>query len=442
MLRRTAHVIGGATHSLEALPNFDKYAEELLVFMANHGRPTADGILKQLPTRPHVVVNHDGRVGIRLPVIARNPVAPTVAPPSYRRPLESLKPASQQPHGEQRFWCDPGGDIDGEARWIGRLLGQGTYGCVFEGTTDANVVTKVIHRSEVEEVSNIVNTIRSKKISTDYVILPIGDVCSRDIDNSALRGCLSTANSKPPYGVYQMYKAAPIHETSSMTHSYRTLMEAVSAFNEAKLFHTDIKWPNVMLQDGRIKLIDLDTSIDSGAIGDPSVNFFASSYADYFAVQPEFIPAWMTKYGDATPLRELLLSRMNSLGLLHYVRNAMLRLDIDETCIVPDDDRDYITKHQGIWDRLRDKNKDVATRKTLDSYAVGLMLIRAAANLAADANMKNEADDVLLIGLSMSHVSPESRMTLVEALSIRLPSRHNGRTDRLGHRQAGARHGV
>ena len=318
-----------------------------------------------------------------------------------------------------------------------RLRGTGSYGCVYQNEA-GNAATKVFNQADVGTIKASVGMLTSKLSKKDadmYFIVPYDirvrnmplRICPTALTKAEKRG--KDAFSRYNFGVYSsvlgevdLQNLQANHPKMSTPYEIaKSAIEAVGVLCKTGIVHGDVKTPNMMMHQGRAKLIDLDGIIDMNDTFTPLKNVFAFRSPTYFLVPPEFLVA--TGVEDDNSMGNVLAwlrARVKNTGFEH----ELLRIPgaIPDASHIPGRDvlnvrqlntfrEDTECYHSNVWSdsAAAIKLKNI-TKQRYDAYGLGLLLLSLVINGVLPTTM------VKPVVAGLVQWDPRKRSTPSEAL--------------------------
>ena len=379
-------------------------------------------------------------------------------------------------------------------------LGEGGYGCVFVDPSDNTTAIKVFGYMNVERVKAVVAHIMRAfpdTVTRDKFFLVPRDVglqvCSinlcpefagplgRRFKTSILQATIpefssSSSRMRKPTGVaeggdqqkstlaqYGVYRAARgvadlskevmgtgFRTSGSRLQLARSVIEAVAALERMGLVHGDIRPANVMLHEGRAKLIDFDGVVaGESEFFNKDLNKLAYMGAsEHYPAPPEFIFAKMEpgKCMSQKKLALLMMSRLLDSTKADFaeawaqIPGAYPTTDEEVTAFIGICNLHSVWSNEGRFGRHdRSTNAHPALIGRYDAYGLGLLLLHMVNARTAPASLKREVIPGLVQWDPRRRWSAADALAAVSDLSRENSSMSSGRRSRGSRGSRGSR---
>ena len=182
----------------------------------------------------------------------------------------------------------------------GRLIGQGSYGCVFyepplkckdeSSRNTRKVISKLMNPKDLDEEYSHAEAWKKLDPEQEYYITPVKkcDLDTKDIKpKNEINKCeLKKDISKKKllfynFGGKDLEKLIPNPKTYiQLFKGFHNLLEGVAKAHQNNLFHLDIKEPNIVVDDNnKMRLIDFGLSIDTNNLNSEiDLDVYATPY--------------------------------------------------------------------------------------------------------------------------------------------------------------------
>ena len=352
-------------------------------------------------------------------------------------------------------------------------LGEGGSGCVFVDPSDDTTAIKVFGYKNVARVNAVVAHITrafpDAGVRERFFLVPrdVGQqVCSIDLCSvsgtelsireeghflkaSVLPSAVSSRRKMSTLAKYGVYRAtrgvadlSDASKTGSRTSSSRlqlarSAIEAVAALEGKGLVHGDIRPANVMLHEGRAKLIDLDGIVaGESEFFDPTLNKLAYTGADgHYPAPPEFIFA-RQEAGNCMTQKKLALLMKSRLCDSTDADFAEAWARIPGAYPTTDEEvTDFIgiCNLHSVWStegRFGRHGGHPVLIGRYDAYGLGLLLLHMVNARTAPASLKREVIPRLVQWDPRRRWSAADALAAVSDLSRENSSRSSGRGSR------------
>lgn len=212
---------------------------------------------------------------------------------------------------------------------LARLVGEGGNGCVYL-SSDSRVATKLFRPSAVKLFRKAYRLLSDRVVPSALAKFFVVPYCITNgvVHEGSIGTCradhLTDLRKRADGGAYRtgLYKMPAAEPIVLYDGDWRRLLPAFSAVHSLQdggLVHGDLKWENMLVDRGSVKLCDLDGLFDRGSCLDPNVNIQATS-PTYFLTPPEFILNGVRNVRDAkAALKKTMTRRLKSVSVFHCV---------------------------------------------------------------------------------------------------------------------------
>ena len=332
----------------------------------------------------------------------------------------------------------------------GKLIGQGTYGCVFSpplltkkqhhiGRQDMQKVGKITQAIDATTEIQAVNALKKIPNAIDYFLLPDAETVSVPLDPKKQKDPdVANCEAIEKYGFETMLhfkmnrggpnlrqtldtfktsaKAFPIH--SFMVH----LFEAGSLLTLRRYVHYDIHSGNVLIGKGSMpRLIDFGVAIDIDDLNEKNMEWRWKNYAPFFSAEPPevtLITAFTEKRNIGVSAREIITQKEGIvdadklLGMPKEDQLKDLQLFWRESKTI--EARDWLGFFRTYWTKF-------------DSWAIGSVCLKVLRRLLVEPDYQKNAEwtkhKVAIVQTlqGLLTVNPYNRLDCLEALAALHP---------------------